>query len=503
MTYRNRHRTKGHMKNIFLITALLSASLLAPTSYPDSTIGTIEFSNCKIADASGENRYKAECALFEVPEDYSNPEGTKIELYIARFKSKNDKDRGDAMTLLAGGPGQGAVDAFAPSIRLLNKINTDQDIYLIDQRGTGDSNQMQCQENNDLLGADFDPEEIIQYTKECLEQLPGDAQFYTTSVAMRDLDNVRLALGLEQWNIYGGSYGTRTALHYLRQYPDSTRTVIIDAVVPPTKSLGPEIALESQRALDELLSRCAEDEDCHAAFPNLSEEVNSLMAELKTESRTVSIENIATGKLEEMEFTHAHLAVGIRLALYSPYTLSTLPTMLHEAAANDHYGPIARQSISMMRRMGDMLSIGMHNSVVCTEDVPFFDNENIDRSALEATYMGVENVDMLQTMCSVWPTGPIDEDFKTPVVSDKPVLILSGTADPITPPSYGEQAAESLSNSLHIILKGQGHIQLNTGCMPTIVAKFVEAASVEGLEATCLDKLKPDPFFIDFNGPTP
>lgn len=491
------------MKNLFLITTLFSISFATQTTLADSTIGSIEFTNCKVADSSGEQSYKAECAHFEVPEDYANPEGKKITLYIARFKANNDKDRNDAMTLLAGGPGQGAVESFAPYIRTLNKINADQDIYLIDQRGTGQSNQMQCQENENIIGGDFDEAEIIQFTKDCLDQLPGDARFYTTSVAMMDLDKVRRALRLEQWNLYGGSYGTRTALHYLRQYPDNTRSVIIDAVIPPTKALGPEIALESQRALEALLTRCADDKDCHTAFPNLSEEVNTLIADLKAEPRTVTIENIASGKLEVMDFSHAHLAVGIRLALYSPYTVSTLPTMLHEAAVNDHYGPIARQSISMIRNMGDMMSIGMHNAVVCTEDAPFFAGENIDRGALEASYMGTETLDTLTAVCSVWPKGPMDEGFKTPLISDKPVLVLSGTADPITPPAYGELAAQSLNNSLHIIVKGQGHTQLGTGCMPTILAKFVEAASVVGLETACLDKLKPDPFFIDFNGPTP
>ena len=145
----------------------------------------------------------------------------------------------------------------------------------------------------------------------------------------------------------------------------------------------------------------------------------------------------------------------------------------------------------------------MHNSVMCTEDVPFYASESFDKTKLDATYMGADIVEMIGTMCELWPTGPIDEGFKTQLVSDKPVLLISGTADPITPPAYAELVAQSLSNSKHIVLEGLGHIQLGSGCMPTVMAKFIEAASVNELQTECLDKLKPDPFYIDFNGPTP
>lgn len=488
----------------FLLTSTVLLFCIRPSIIlADSTIGEIKFTKCKIDVTSSRRSYKSECANFSVPEDYANPDGKKIELRIARFKAKNEKERGDAMTLLAGGPGQGAIETFVPYISALNKINANQDIYLIDQRGTGQSNQMQCPQNLEIQNEEFDEALFLELTQKCLDQLPGDPRFYTTSVAMIDLDKVRAALGLEQWNIYGGSYGTRTALHYLRQYPEHTRSVIIDAVAPTTMPLGPDIPFQSQRALDDLLSRCANEESCNTAFPDLTDEVNTLINSLKQQAKAVTIENIASGKLEEIQFTHNHLVAAVRMGLYSPMTVAILPAMLHEAAANEHYAPLARQSINTIRNMSDAMSIGMHNSVMCTEDVPFFASENIDKIKLDATYMGSDIVEMLATMCELWPTGPIDEGFRTPLVSDKPVLLISGTADPITPPEYAELVAQSLSNSKHIVLNGLGHTQLGSGCMPTVMAKFIEAASVNELRTECLDKLKPDPFFIDFNGPKP
>ncbi len=489
---------------VFLL-SLVASSFFTSHIYADSLVGEIDFINCKVSDITGKYKVKAECATLSVPENYAEANGTKIDLHIARFKAKNEKDRTDATTLLAGGPGQAAIEAFTPYIRLLKDVNRNQDIYLIDQRGTGKSNQMQCdfedEEFEDII--EFDPVIAKKFTQQCLDQLPGDARYYTTSVAMKDLDVVRAALGLEQWNIYGGSYGTRTAQHYLKQYPNHVRTVILDAVVPVGKPLGPEIALEGQRALDAMLERCATDEDCNTAFPNLSDEVNTLIADLKQSPRKVQIENIASGKLEEFNFTAATLTGGIRLALYSPISLSILPTLLHEAAANEHYGPLARQSINQTRSMFNAMSIGMSNSVMCTEDAPYFTKVNVDQAEIERSFMGADFLEGLEVACSIWPKGPIDVGFHDPVVSDKPILLLSGTKDPITPPSYAEETMQQMSNSKHIIIEGQGHIQLIVGCMPKIVAKFIEAGSFKDINTSCMDKVKPEPFFIDFNGPKP
>ncbi|MBT8142436.1 MAG: alpha/beta hydrolase [Gammaproteobacteria bacterium] len=489
--------------NPLFLTIALIGGMLTHNNFADSVVGDIEFTNCKVSDPTGKLQVTAECAVFSVPENYAQADAKKIDLHIARFKAKNEKDRESATTLLAGGPGQGAIESFVPNMLRLKKINTNQDIYLIDQRGTGKSNRMQCDTDNFDTTVEYDPEIVKEYTSKCLAGLPGDPRYYTTSVAMRDLDEIRKALGLEQWNLYGGSYGTRTAQHYLKQYPNRVRSVILDGLVSPDRPLGPEIALESQRALDDLLKRCSNDTDCSNAFPELEKNVRDLIDELKQESRQVTIENMVTGKKEDLLFTSAHLAGGIRMALYSPITMSILPNLLYEAAVNQHYGPLARQSINQTRQIADLMSMGMHNSVLCTEDADKFDDVQIDMSKLENSYLGKDFFDAMKLTCDIWPRGEIDEGFHELVTTDKPVLLLSGSVDPVTPPAYAEQAMQNMRNSNHIVLEGQGHIQMAVGCMPTILAKFIEQASFEEIETECLNKVKPEPFFIDFNGPTP
>jgi pimeloyl-ACP methyl ester carboxylesterase len=180
-----------------------------------------------------------------------------------------------------------------------------------------------------------------------------------------------------------------------------------------------------------------------------------------------------------------------------------MPLLIHEAAGGN-YRPLASQFLMAARSMQDALSIGMHNAVVCTEDAPFFSGENVSREELESTYMGAVQLDALEAICSVWPRGVLDDDLRTTLATDKPVLLLSGDADPVTPPRFAAMAAAELSNSRHLIGADQGHGQAVRTCIPEIMAEFVDSASVAELDEDCLaERQFAMPFFLDFAGPSP
>lgn len=499
---------------ILLLAPSISMGSIEPRSWPDfenvvytspgmtTRVGQIPFRECRVSDSSGTRHRNLECGWFEVPEDYENPEAKKITLFIGRLKAVGSKSKEDPLILIEGGPGGAPSESFIFPGRGFDKIQQQRDIYLIDQRGTGKSNPLRCPSLTEFA-FDYDAEKIQELTRDCLAQLSADPEFYTTSVAVKDLDRIREALGYEQWNIYGVSYGSRVAQHYLRRFPEATRTVIIDGVVYPQLNLGPDIALQSQRALQQLIERCAASEACHKQYPNLEQGIKKLFTQLKDKPLTVEVNNFSSGRMETMELTETHLMAVVRFALYSPASAAILPVVLHEAYANNNFEPLARNALEFSRALENAISIGMHNSVVCTEDVPFIDASTLDMSALRNTYMGSLAVESLLAMCRVWPRGIIDDDFKQAVHSDKPVLLLSGGADPITPPEYAQKAAEHLSNSKHIIVPGHGHGISYLGCMPIIMAKFIDTASVNDLETGCLEKQEPNPFFLDFNGPAP
>ncbi len=466
----------------------------------------VQFTDCSIGSDGAQ--LAAQCATLQVPMDPNDPSLGSLPLSVARIESRRRSNNNDALTLIAGGPGQSAIESFPALSFAFRHIMRDRDLILIDQRGTGDSNPLTCPEDTEPsnldsgLNLETDPEEIARLTALCLDSLEVDPRLFTTSVAVRDLENVRLQLGISQWNLYGVSYGTRVATHYLRRYPDAVRTLILDAVVPPQISLGPEIARFAQQSLERIFQRCASEVGCYEAFGDLMQPTLALLDDLEQRPRTITYEDIATGQLATREFTRDQLAVTLRLMSYSSQTAAILPSMLYDAIENDNLAPFARQSDIQSASLSKTLSTGMHNAVICTEDVPYA--EPVTQSdAGSPSYLGSEFLDSIVASCTEWPLGRMDEDFKQALTSSKPALILSGTADPITPPVYGDQVASTLSNAKHIVNEAQGHMQAAFGCMPVLMAQFVNAADAKGLDKDCLQRLRATPFFVDANGPLP
>jgi pimeloyl-ACP methyl ester carboxylesterase len=321
-------------------------------------------------------------------------------------------------------------------------------------------------------------------------------------VAVTDLEALRQAIDAPALNLYGVSYGSRVAQHYLRRFPEKTRSVILDGVAPPQLALGPGIAIEAQKALDAIFSRCSESERCQARFPDLQREFAELDATLRAAPLTLDVADPLTGVLESVTFGELELAGAIRLLSYDPNTVALLPLLVHEAAQGNLH-PLVAQFQMISASMEDALSLGMHNAIVCSEDYPHFATSEYSREDAEVSYIGPLMLDALEAMCSVWPIGPVDIGFHAPVRSATPVLLLSGEADPVTPPRFAEMAAVDLSNARHITGRRQGHGQAIRGCMPEVIGRFVQSASVDDLQEDCFERVFAMPFFLDFTGPAP
>jgi pimeloyl-ACP methyl ester carboxylesterase len=444
----------------------------------------------------------ARCGTMTRPLDPTGAVPGEIELRVAVVPALNLTPEPDPLVPIAGGPGQGSIQFYTAYYWAFEDVRRNRDILLIDQRGTGESATMDCEFDDDILEGEYSVEVTVEYTERCLEQLPHDPHFFTTSVAVTDMEAVREALGYPALNLYGVSYGTRVAQHFARRYPDSTRTFVIDGVVPPQLSLGPEIATESQKAVDKILARCAEDDACNERFPDVTADFERVVAELRAAPVTIDVPNPSTGRPENLEFGEGELAGAIRLLAYHPNSIALMPLLIHEAGKGN-YVPLGSQFMMTMIAMADAMALGMHNSVMCTEDVPFYDKSSIDYDGLAASYMGTFQLEALEAICSVWPAGPIDDEFKVPLATDLPVLLLSGDSDPITPPRYADLAAVDLENATHLIGKHQGHGQISVGCTPQLIADFIDAADGSGLDVTCLERSFVMPFFLDFSGPNP
>lgn len=487
---------------VLLPILMLAMGCADPVASPASTL---PLSDCRLDGFGGFAKAKAQCGELEVPLNPEEPDGETISLFVARVPALNRSPQPSAFTVIAGGPGQASTEAYTSQSVAFERVRRDHDIILVDQRGTGRSNRQQCETTDfDIYtdSASQSPEVIRRIARECREELGDNVRYYTTSLAVTDLDRVREALGYEQLDIYGISYGTRVAQHYLRRYPERARTVVLDGVIPVDLPLGPGIAPDAQRALDMIFARCIDDADCHLAFGDIEGKFSRLLERTRSKPIELTLTDPINGEKVTATFGYYELLMAVRLMSYSPETAALLPFIISEASQGN-LQPIASQALLNAESLSTMLAYGMHNTVVCTEDVPFYDQNTIDSGVFAAAYMGDLAYKGLIETCKVWPRGPIDNDFTEPFESASPVLILSGDVDPITPPRNGTRVADYLKNARALSLPGQGHGQIMVGCMPRLLAEFVRTADLDALDVGCLDVQQPAPFFISPSGPKP
>lgn len=504
------------MRTIRLLPAALAAAALlsacappadAPVAATPATrsFGQIMFEPCSLQDASGGLATEAHCARYEVPEDRARP-GRRITLNLAWLPASSDGGGvGDPVFFLAGGPGQAATEHAAVVAMALAEVRKQRDIVLVDQRGTGKSNPLECRdaqgEPTRMDEQSPDAQDYARFARACAASLAGraDPRFYTTTEAVADLDAVRAALGVEQVNLVGVSYGTRVAQQYAARHPRHVRTLVLDGVAPNDLVVGGEFAGTLENALALQSAQCQQLPACKARFgTDMRAQLRAVMARLAAAPVQVEYRDPGTGKSRSDELTE-HTVAGLAFAFsYAPQTASLLPLMLDEAV-DGRYGPLMSLAQMMNDQMAGQMSRGMQWSVLCAEDA----RRHEPRAGDADTVLGAELATMFFAPCSAWPTATAPADFHVPLVSPVPALLLSGELDPVTPPRYGERVLQGLSHGRHFVLRGQGHNVLGAGCMPKLLGQFLESADAATLDATCLDSLDYVPPFVSFNGWSP
>ncbi len=483
---------------------LALASLLAPAAAGaaaerPATPPRLAFIECRL-EHPGLPSFAARCAHLSVPEDPAAPAGRQIALAVALIPALDARGHRPPLFIVAGGPGQSAGDFYAAFAAAFAPTARSRDIVLVDQRGTGGSNRLVCDFPDDFGVVSPPPAELRALSAKCRAGLTGRPEFYTTSVAVRDLEAARLAMRYERIALYGISYGTRVVEHYLRRYGAHASAVVLDGVVPPDKVLGPDTPLDAERALQLMFKRCAADAGCAGAFPALEPRFRALLAALERKPQQATVPDPSTQQPRSVLFDREQFTGAIRLLNYYSVTTAMLPYLIDRASKGD-FAPLAADLLIVSSHLDEQLAYGMNAAVSCAEDVPGF--VGVDRAPLAGTYLGASQLDELETLCEGWPKGVVDADLFEPLHSPVPALLLSGEADPVTPPAAAERAARGLSDVLSITVAGQGHGQIATGCAPQLVADFLAAGTGRGLDASCLNAVGPVPFVLGPNGPAP
>ncbi|MFQ5690410.1 MAG: alpha/beta fold hydrolase [Gemmatimonadota bacterium] len=438
----------------------------------------------------------ARCGRYPVFENRVGRTGRILALRVVVLPALGPDRRPDPVFVLAGGPGQGAAE-LAPAIGEILPIGLrrHRDLVLVDQRGTGDSHPLRCQPESvekilEALELRFDPSRL----RACRERLDADPAFYTTPVAADDLDDIRRALGYERINLWGGSYGSRVALVYLRRHPAHVRAIVLRGVVPTYYELPLYFARDAEVALDHVISACAAEAACHRSFPYLRTELATVLHRLEQQPASIQTRDPGGGGTVPLTITRDMFAGGIRLLLYGAPTSRFLPAAMRSALGGD-FGPWLRAVLPPVRALARQISLGTFLSVACTEDVSPIDDEDVRRET-GGTFLGSAPVENLRRACAAWPRGALPHAFFAPVLSDVPALIISGADDPVTPPRWGKLVARRLPRSLHLVLPRTGHFPAAPGCTADLALRFLEAGTSDGLDASCVEAIARPLFFV-------
>ncbi|MDA0789322.1 MAG: alpha/beta fold hydrolase [Proteobacteria bacterium] len=440
------------------------------------------------------------CGTITVFEDRAAQSGRQIDLNVMLLPATTAVVKPDPIFFLAGGPGQSAVSAGPWVFGVLHKLRRERDVVLVDQRGTGESNSLMCIDDTTFELDDFDMsveqamEKQIAEMRACLSRLDANPAFYTTPIAMDDLNEVRERLGYRSINLLGGSYGTRAALVYVRRHPDSVRSMVLDGVVPLSMNIPANVATDAQAAFDALLADCGAQPDCANAFPRLGEHFRALVQRHATSTIKVTFTHPRTGERVDGTLDHRMFNRLIRNVLYER-TLSSLLPLAIEQANHGNFDPLISLAFTMNGDEAGALSVGMMASVLCAEDMTRTSSANSSRDFENQIF------ESLEPICRFWPRGSVPVDYFEPVTSDVPALLLSGKLDPITPPRYGWEAAATLGHSQHIIVAGVGHGVMTQGCVPDLLAEFFEHADPGAINPGCTANLVRRDFFTSFAGP--
>jgi pimeloyl-ACP methyl ester carboxylesterase len=488
---------------VALSVAGCSGTAHGPQARPEAesakrTVGRIDFEPCALSGALATQTLDGMCGTLAVPEDPAKPNGRKIDLHIAWLRPGDRTDPApDPVFFLAGGPGQAATEYASAVSGALHEVLKSRSVFLIDQRGTGKSAPLDCPKAlRDEYKDRDDTASIGEYAGRCATALKNDPRLFTTTVAVEDLDTVRKALGASTVDLVGVSYGTRVAQQYAMRHPAQTRAVVLDGVLPNDVVAGGEFARTFERTLELRGKACAADPVCAKRYPqDLRTQLATLKQRLAAAPVDVEYRDPATGESKHDKLT-AQTVVGLtQLFSYVPQAAALLPVVVDEAV-HERYAPLAALASLGGESMAGSMNRGMQWSVICAEDADRYVVDPADAG----TALGTDMADVFFAACKSWPKGTRPADFTAPLKGNVPVLLMSGELDPVTPPYYAERVAKTLPNAKAVVLRGQGHNVMGTGCMPKLIGKFIETANAKALDTKCLESVAPVPPFTSFNG---
>ncbi|MCJ7679987.1 MAG: alpha/beta hydrolase [Candidatus Aminicenantes bacterium] len=429
---------------------------------------------------------------FSVFENRTARKGRMIRLSVVILHAIHPRPLADPVFVIAGGPGYDVTDRESTYVD--SWIRNMRDVVLVSLRGSGGNNRLDCRGTgrDDDLQSYLDSMLDGEAFRSCLDDLRHkyDLSQYSTFQAVDDLNEVRRALGYSLINIFADSWGTRTALVYMKRHTESVRCAVFDAVAPTAFRNPLYHSPSAQSALELLFAECANDPACSAAYPQLQDKFQAVLERLEDSPVDVTISHPVSQKRVQVRLNREAFAVALRTMLYYLPSNRQVPYLIHRAFEGD-FEPFAQMGVESNRRVRRTLALGLLACVTCTEDVTRIDPGEIN-SVTGNSFLKDTRIREQMAICDFWPRTKVPDDFGDPISIDVPILMFSGSQDPVIPPQWGEEAARHLPNSLHLIIPGAHRV---AGlCVDSLRQQFLENPSIHNLDISCTETIQMSPF---------
>jgi len=441
------------------------------------------------------------CGTLEVYEDRAAQSGKRIGLNVVVIPAQSSNPPDDPVFIFEGGPGGAATRRAGASV-YAGPVR-ERDIVLVDQRGTGNSNPLQCEWDAEFhegeLREIFPTDLVVSCAAEIAKTT--DVRFYTTDHFVDDIEEIRQRLGYGPINVRGGSYGTWSMMTFAQRHQESTRSLFGIGLHSPSRSNLAERGIWTDRTLEGLASFCVADPDCQAIAPDLETMTREALQGLDSGPQRVELADPSEPeKILAIDVGRDWLSEQLRLVLYYTYTSRALPWAMHRIVAAEDWTPMMTLAVLIERSFRTGLAHGLVLTVQCSEHMDFDVEEALARG--EETVVGNYRLEQQMQGCAAWPHEKlpkfgVDEVKPLPI----PALFISGALDPVTPAEYGEEALSLFPNGKHLVLaEGQhGPFDLENSwvCVHQIWADFLAAGSVDGLDVECAAAMHRPPFIVD------
>jgi pimeloyl-ACP methyl ester carboxylesterase len=434
------------------------------------------------------------CGTLAVPENRAAPTGRQLTLWVAIRSATASSRKPDPLLVILGGPGDAASSAFPAALMSHASADSTRDVIMYDARGVGRSSPLSC-----VYGSDEDPQSYLREflpvaaMRECLRGLQATHALarYGAGEVVGDLEQLREALGVRQFNLHATSYGTRVALRYLSLHPKSIRSAVLVSVMSPALMVPASFGRDGDLSLEFAIQDCADSAACAAAFPHLRDELAGVMKRLDAGPVSARVAFPGRPDTVTVSLSRALFGESVRAILYSPDHTAGLPRLIHLAATGDYSG-FASFALTRQRGFARGGGLGAYAAITCYEDIPRIDSSR-GIADNRGTLIGHYRFEQLLALCPAGSPSPVQPMTR----SSTPVLILSGVRDPVTPPRWARELLPLMSGARMIEITHGRHNFVglaNARCLRLMSARFTDNPSSFAPDSACISGAMAPPF---------